>query len=63
VTVKREYRVETTAWWLNNRINVPSCTVIEREAVQQFSGLLDQHGNKLMVTLKSEPAGFIVFPD
>jgi len=45
------------------RLNVPSCTVFERESVQQFSGLLDARGNKLMVTLKSEPAGFVVFSE
>ncbi len=61
--MKRVYQSETNWWWLNDRVNVPTCTVLEREAVQQFSGLLDQHGNKLMVTLKSEPVGFITFPE
>lgn len=45
------------------RVIVPSMTVIDRETVQQFSGLLDAHGNRLMVTIETEPAGFVVFPE
>jgi hypothetical protein len=43
------------------RTHVPSLTVIEREPLNQFSGLLDANGHKLMVTMESEPAGFVVF--
>lgn len=43
------------------RTNVPSMTVVEREPLNQFSGLLDASGNRLMVTLESEPVGFVVF--
>jgi hypothetical protein len=44
------------------RLHVPSCTVIEREPLNKYSGLLDAQGNKLMVTMQSEPVGFVVFP-
>jgi hypothetical protein len=50
--------------WNTNewRTTIPGCTVIELEPVTRFSGLLDSSGNKLMVTVRSEPAGFVVFP-
>ncbi|MGX9392548.1 hypothetical protein ACWX0K_20430 [Nitrobacteraceae bacterium UC4446_H13] len=41
------------------RTHVPSCTVLELEPVQRFSGLYDAAGNKLMVTIQTEPIGFI----
>lgn len=31
------------------------------EPLNQFSGLLDAQGNRLMVTVQSEPIGFVVF--
>jgi hypothetical protein len=43
------------------RTHVPSCTVLEPEPLNQYSGLLDAQGNKLMVTVQSEPVGFVVF--
>ena len=43
------------------RTHVPSMTVIDREPFNQFSGLLDANGNRLMVTIESEPVGFVVF--
>lgn len=50
-------------WDDDMRTHVPSCTVMERESVQQFSGLLDASGNKLMVTVQTEPIGFVIFKD
>lgn len=60
--MKRVYRPEL-GWENDMRVIVPSMTVIDRETVQQFSGLLDAHGNRLMVTIETEPAGFVVFPE
>ncbi len=52
------------AWNTNEwRTTIPGCTVIEPEPITRFSGLLDASGNKLMVTVKSEPAGFVIFCD
>lgn len=34
---------------------------MEAEPVNQFSGLLDVNGNKLMVTVQPNPIGFIIF--
>lgn len=50
------------SWEDAYRVNVPSCTVLEAEPSARFSGLLDQHGNKLMVTDERQPVGFIRFP-
>jgi hypothetical protein len=50
-------------WENDMRVNVPSCTIVEGEMVTKFSGLLDAYGNKLMVMIKSESAGFVVFPE
>lgn len=41
------------------RTHVPSCTVLESESATYFSGLYDSDGNRLMVTLKTEPIGFV----
>jgi hypothetical protein len=59
--MKRTYRPQL-GWENDMRVNVPSCTVVQQEPIAQFSGLLDASGNKLMVTVQSEPAGFVVFP-
>jgi hypothetical protein len=58
--VKRIYRPQL-GWENDLRVNVPSMTVVEPEPLNQFSGLLDASGNKLMVTMQSEPVGFVVF--
>jgi hypothetical protein len=59
----RIYHAEVS-WNTNDwRTTVPTCNVIEPESFTRFSGLLDASGNKLMVTVQSEPAGFIVFGD
>lgn len=50
-------------WHNDYRLHVPSCTVMEPEPVQRFSGLLDAQGNRLMVTERTEPIGYVVFPD
>ena len=49
-------------WDDDYRTHVPSCTVIEAEPINQFSGLLDTNGNKLMVTVQPNPIGFVIFP-
>ena len=49
--------------WNDERTTIPACAVIQSDPVTQFSGILDARGNKLMVTLQSEPAGFIIFPE
>lgn len=59
--MKREYQPmlgHTDDW----RTNLPSMTVLEPEPQQRFSGLLDVNGNKLMVSVKSDPVGFVHFP-
>jgi hypothetical protein len=43
------------------RTHVPTCTVIEPEPINQFSGLLDANGNRLMVTVQPNPVGFVIF--
>lgn len=59
----RIYHSEVS-WNTNDwRTTIPTCTVVQAEPVTRFSGLLDVNGNKLMVTLQSEPAGFVVFPE
>jgi hypothetical protein len=59
----RVYHSEV-GWNTNDwRTTIPTCTAIEPEPVTKFTGLLDASGNKLMATLKSEPAGFVVFPE
>lgn len=45
------------------RVNVPSRVVFESEPQVHFSGLLDAHGNKLMVVKLMNPIGFVVFGD
>jgi hypothetical protein len=57
------YHTEVNWSWNDMRTTIPACTVMEPEAVTRFSGLLDADGNKLMVTLKTEPIGFVIFPD
>jgi hypothetical protein len=46
-------------WMDDERLNVPSLTVIERDSGWQKSGLLDQHGNELMFREGIEPIGFL----
>lgn len=57
---KRVYRPQF-GYENDMRVNVPTVTIIEPEPLNQFSGLLDANGNKLMVTMESEPAGFVIF--
>lgn len=59
---KRIYKPQL-GWENDMRVNVPTCVVIDHDTIQQFSGLLDSSGNKLMVTICTEPAGFVVFPE
>jgi hypothetical protein len=59
------YTSSPTQWWDEwfwaSRVNAPSCTVLEPNPQQRFSGLLDANGDKLMVTEQTEPIGFVVF--
>lgn len=56
----RVYRPELS-WEDDHRVHVPSCTVLEAEPHSPFSGLLDQHGNRLMVVEERQPIGFVNF--
>lgn len=62
IEMKRIYKPQL-GWENDMRVNVPTCAVVEPTPVEQYSGLLDASGNRLMVTLKSEPAGFVVFSE
>jgi hypothetical protein len=50
-------------WDDDMRTHVPSCTVLEAEPQARFSGLLDHHGNRLMVVEERQPAGFVNFAE
>jgi len=56
---KRRVYTPVASWHDDIRVHVPSCTVYEAEDSQQFSGLYDANGNKLMVSVRSEPIGFV----
>lgn len=57
--LKRRIYTSVASWHDDIRVHVPSCTVYETESFQQFSGLYDANGNKLMVSVRSEPIGFV----
>lgn len=57
---ERVYR-PASGWDDDLRVNVPSITVFGVEPESYFSGLYDASGNKLMVSIKPEPIGFVVF--
>jgi hypothetical protein len=50
-------------WDGSERTTVPTCTIVELEAEQRFTGLLDANGNRLVVVVKTGPIGFVVFPE
>lgn len=58
----RIYR-PVSGWEDELRVHVPSCTALEPEPLNKFSGLLDATGSRLMVTELPEPIGFVVFRD
>lgn len=52
------YRVRSS-WMDDERLHVPSMTVLEKEDGWHKSGLLDQHGNELMYREESRTIGFL----
>lgn len=48
-------------WDDDMRTHGPTCVVLELENLPVFSGLYDQHGNKLMAQTVRQPAGFVHF--
>lgn len=54
----RKYRI-LASWMDDERLNVPSMTVLERDDGWRKSGLLDQHGNELMSRDETRPIGFL----
>lgn len=57
---QRIYR-PASGWDDDLRVNVPSIAVFCVESEDYFSGLYDASGNRLMVSTKPEPIGFVVF--
>ncbi|MDE2472858.1 MAG: hypothetical protein KGL35_30105, partial [Bradyrhizobium sp.] len=49
------------SWEDDQRVHVPTLTVMEPERKTRYSGLLDAHGNKLMVEDRMESIGFVIF--
>ena len=54
----RRYMVKQS-WMDDERLNVPSMTVIETDNGWVKSGLLDHHGNELMSCERTGPIGFL----
>lgn len=54
----KEYR-PALSWMDDERLTVPSCTVVEPEPTTKWSGLYDAAGRKLMVVEKMDRVGFV----
>lgn len=46
-------------WMDDDRLSVPTVTILEREGGWRKSGLLDQYGNDLMIRDETNPVGFV----
>ncbi len=54
----KRYRIR--AFWMDDeRLDVPSMTVLETDRGWRRSGLLDHHGNELMSRDQMQPIGFL----